>query len=150
MIASRPLRILQVEDTASDVFLTALALNQTQIPHSIQVMPTGRQAIEFLKRGEGFEDGSRPDLILLDLSLPGVNGEEVLEFIKSTEALKAIPVVIFTTQDSDEIQLRAYQHCANSYVVKPLDLAKFTTAVQSVVSYWSQTSTLVPQRRPRE
>jgi CheY-like chemotaxis protein len=147
MIARRPLRILQVEDTLSDVLLTARALNKAQIPHSMLVVPDGRQAIEFLKRGEGFEVGGRPDLILLDLSLTGVNGEEVLEFIKTTEALKAIPVVIFTTQDSDETQLRAYQRCANSYVVKPLDPAKFTTAVQSVVSYWSQTNALIPQRR---
>jgi CheY-like chemotaxis protein len=129
--------ILQVEDTAADSLLTANALKAS--PHTIRVIPDGQQALSFLQRGEGFADAPRPDLVLVDLSLPGLNGQEVLKFIKNDDALKTIPVVIFTTLDTDESQRRAYKNCANSYVLKPSDFAKFTAIIQSIALYWSQT-----------
>jgi CheY-like chemotaxis protein len=135
---NRPLIILQIEDTPSDAVLTALALKE--------VVPDGKQALLFLQHGDGFTGAPRPDLILLDLSLPGLNGQDVLRVIKNDPALKAIPVVIFTTLDTDESQLLAYTNCANSYVVKPLDFVRFTTIVQSIAAYWSQTSSLLPRR----
>jgi CheY-like chemotaxis protein len=133
----RPLMILQVEDTAADTLLTANALKD--LPHTIHVIPDGHQALLFLQHGDGFADAPRPDLILLDLSLPGLNGHEVLKFIKNDDALKTIPVVVFSTLDTDESQRRAYKNCANSYVLKPSDFAKFTATIQSIASYWSQT-----------
>jgi two-component system, chemotaxis family, response regulator Rcp1 len=143
---SRPINILQVEDTPSDALLTAHALNSAGIPHSIQVIGDGEQAIAFLKAADR-ENATRPDLILLDWSLPGMNGNEVLQFIKADPASKVIPVVIFTTQDSHANQLLAYEHCANSYVLKPSDLEGFVSAVQSIATYWSQTSVRVPVRQ---
>ena len=141
---NRPLNILQVEDTRSDVVLTAHALKSAGIPHSIRVAADGKEAIALLNRDVGFEHAIRPDLILLDLSLPGINGHEVLEFIKAHETLRTIPVVIFTTLASEESQVRAYRNNANSYVLKPLDLESFTAIVQSIASYWGQTSTIAP------
>jgi len=129
--------ILQVEDTAADSMLTAHALKDS--PHTIRVVPDGQQALSFLQHGDGFADAPRPDLILLDLSLPGLNGHEVLKFIKNDDALKTIPIVIFSTLDTDESQRRAYQNCANSYVLKPSDFARFTAIIQSIALYWSQT-----------
>jgi CheY-like chemotaxis protein len=142
---NRPLTILQVEDTPSDVVLTAHALRTVGIPYLIHVVRDGQQAVAFLKRDEGFSDAPRPDMILLDLSLPRLNGHEVLRVIKSDKSLRTIPVVIFTTLDTDEGQQLAYELCANSYVVKPPDLAKFSAAIQSIVSYWGKTSSLMPR-----
>jgi chemotaxis family two-component system response regulator Rcp1 len=129
--------ILQVEDTAADSLLTAHALKDS--PHTIRLIPDGQQALAFLRRGDGFADAPRPDLILLDLSLPGLNGQEVLKLIKNNDDLKTIPVVIFSTLDTDESQSRAYKNCANSYVLKPSDFAQFKAIIQSIASYWSQT-----------
>jgi CheY-like chemotaxis protein len=141
----RVINILQVEDTPSDAVLTEHALKSSGVPHSTRVITNGSDAITFLKNRDESHDGPRPDLILLDLSLPGVNGHEVLKFIKGDPELKRIPVVIFSTLASDESQLTAYGNSANSYVVKPLDLATFTSTVQSIALYWSQTSEVVPR-----
>jgi CheY-like chemotaxis protein len=144
-MVNRPLTILQVEDTPSDVVLTAYALKAGETPYVIHVVRDGQQAIEFLQRTKGFADAPRPDMILLDLSLPRLNGHEVLRVIKSDKSLRTIPVIIFTTLDTDEGQQLAYELCANSYVVKPLDLAKFTAAIQSIASYWGKTSSIMPR-----
>lgn len=142
---NRPLTILQVEDSPSDVVLTAHALRAGDIPYSIHVVRDGQQAVAFLTQGEGFGDAPRPDLILLDLSLPRLNGHEVLRVIKKDKVLRTIPVVIFTTLDTDESQQLAYELCANSYVVKPLDLSRFTATIQSITSYWANTSSMMPR-----
>jgi chemotaxis family two-component system response regulator Rcp1 len=142
---TRPLTILQVEDTPSDVVLTDYALKGGEIPYLIHVVRDGLQAVAFLKRDEGFSDAPRPHMILLDLSLPRLNGHEVLRVIKSDDSLRTIPVIIFTTLDTDESQKLAYELCANSYVVKPLDLAKFTSVIQSIASYWGKTSSIMPR-----
>src|SRR5277367_6008368 len=124
------LTILQVEDTPSDAILTAHALQTGDVPYSIHVVQDGRQAICFLNRQEGFANAPRPDLIILDLNLPGLDGHEVLKFIKDDEGLRAIPVVVFTTLATKESQLKAYEGRANSYVVKPQDLDSFTEKIQ--------------------
>jgi len=147
--SGRPMNILQVEDTRSDVVLTAHALKSAGIPYTLQVVGSGSEAISFLQRKEGFEGVPRPDLILLDLSLPGVNGHDVLKFVKSDSELKTIPVVVFTTMAAEESQVMAYENSANSYVLKPLDLEKFTSVVQSIAAYWCLTSSLVPVRTDR-
>jgi CheY-like chemotaxis protein len=135
----RPLIILQIEDTPSDAALTAEALKESDIPYTIRVVPDGKRALGFLKNAKGFEDAPRPDLILLDLDLPGLNGGEILRIIKNDEKLKIIPVIIFTTQGTEEVQRNAYENFANSFVVKPLDFAKFMETVQSIASYWFNT-----------
>jgi CheY-like chemotaxis protein len=136
----RPLRILQVEDMPSDAVLTAHALKAGDVPYSIHVVKDGKQALVFLQRGQGFAEAPRPDLILLDLSLPIMNGQKVLEFIKNHPSLKAIPVVIFTTFATDASKKLAYNHHANSYVTKPTDFAQFTSTIQSIAAYWGRVS----------
>src|ERR1700683_2762108 len=113
----RPITILQVEDTAADAQLTARAMNLVNIPHSLHVVTDGAKALEFLQRTGIYSKAPRPDLILLDLELPKLNGNEVLEFIKGDEQLKTIPVVIFSTQDTAASKKHAYELHANSYVV---------------------------------
>jgi len=140
------LTILQVEDTRSDAVLTAAALTAGGIPHVIHVVNDGKKAIAFLQHGPGYADSPRPDLILLDLGLPGLSGQEVLRFIKGDEILQTIPVVVFTTVDTDVSQQMAYKLHANSYVVKPMDLPAFTHIIQSIAAYWSEISSMMPRR----
>jgi CheY-like chemotaxis protein len=138
----RRLTILQVEDSPSDAALTAYALKMNGVPHSIHVVTDGRQAMQFLHRSGGHEHAPRPDLILLDLSLPGDDGHEVLRKIKNDSDLKAIPVIIFSTFDASAAQRVAYELHASSYVVKPNQLSTFVAAVQAIESYWSRTTAL--------
>lgn len=136
----RPLRFLQVEDTQGDAQMTALALKEGKIPHVLHVVTDGVQAIDFLTRIPPFAEADRPDLILLDLDLPRLKGDQVLEFIKGDESLKEIPVIIFSSHDTAESKHQAYRLHANSYVVKPLDIETFVERVQSIAEYWSNTS----------
>ncbi len=136
----RPLRILQVEDTPADAELTDYAMRDGVVPYSLQVVTDGAQALAFLKRSEPYCDAARPDLILLDMELPGVTGDQVLEFIKSDDDLKTIPVIIFSSYDTEDSKKHAYELYANSYVVKPMDMATFKQRVQSIAEYWRNTS----------
>jgi CheY-like chemotaxis protein len=136
----RPLRILQVEDSPADVELTAYAMRDGGLPYSLQVVTDGSQALAFLKRSESYCDAPRPDLILLDMELPGLTGDQVLEFVKSDDDLKTIPVVIFSSYDTEDRKKHAYELYANSYVVKPMDMATFKQKVQSIAEYWRNTS----------
>ncbi len=140
MSDGRPLIILQVEDTLSDAQMTAYALDLGEISHSMHVVSDGSQAMDFLRRTGQYCYAPRPDLILLDLELPILGGNEVLEFIKSDNHFKAIPVIIFSTQDTAESKAHAYELHANSYVVKPMDMATFVKRVQSIGDYWCNTS----------
>jgi chemotaxis family two-component system response regulator Rcp1 len=136
----RPVTILQVEDTLEDAQLTAYAIKSAEIPHAIHVVTDGAQAIDFLKQSEPFGDQPRPDLILLDLELPKLNGSEVLEFIKADDRLRTIPVIIFSTADNVESKKHAYELHANSYVVKPMLMDEFVKKVQAIANYWYNTS----------
>jgi chemotaxis family two-component system response regulator Rcp1 len=142
----RALSILQVEDTPSDAHLTAYAMHLADVPHSLHVVTDGSQALDFLKRAGRYADAPRPDLILLDLDLPRLHGSKVLEFIKQDDGLKTIPVIIFSTSDTAESKKHAYELHANSYVVKPMDLAAFTKKVRSIADYWCNTSETAPMR----
>jgi CheY-like chemotaxis protein/uncharacterized protein YjbJ (UPF0337 family) len=139
-MSRRPLIILQVEDTLTDVQLTAYAMKLGDIEHSMHVVSDGMQAIEFLTHSGRYITAPRPDLILLDVELPGRNGHEVLEFIKNEEELRTIPVIIFSNSESEESKQHAYQLHANSYVVKPTGMAAFTKTVQCIMDYWCNTS----------
>jgi CheY-like chemotaxis protein len=140
MTGSRPLIILQVEDSPADAALTAYAMQIGDIPYSMNVVNDGSKAIAFLEQVEPYKEAPRPDLILLDLDLPKMNGNEVLEFIKADESLMTIPVIIFSTHESPESKKHAYELHCNSYVVKPMDLDTFRERVQEIAQYWCNTS----------
>ena len=120
--------------------MTAFAMKQGNIPHVLQVVTDGVQAIDYLTRKAPFSDATRPDLILLDLDLPRLKGDQVLEFIKGDDSLKEIPVIIFSSHDTAESKHHAYHLHANSYVVKPIDMETFTAKVQAIAEYWWTTS----------
>lgn len=131
-----PIHILLVEDNEGDIILTMEALNEGKVTNKISVARDGEQAMQFLNKEGKYLRVDRPDLILLDINLPRVDGKEVLSYIKSTAALKAIPVVMLTTSTSEKDILDAYKNYASCYISKPVNLDKFFEVVQKIENFW--------------
>ncbi|HVL05344.1 MAG TPA: response regulator [Acidimicrobiales bacterium] len=142
----RPVRILLVEDSPSDVAMTIEALREGRIANEMHVVDDGEVAMDFLHREGEFADAPRPDLIILDLNLPRKDGREVLEEIKNDEDLKAIPVVVLTTSSAEADILRSYKLHANSYVTKPVGFEPFLAAVHAIEEFWLALVRLPPGR----
>ncbi len=134
--ALRAIEILMVEDNPGDVRLTREALKGGKVLNQLHVVEDGVAALDFLYRRPPHQNAPRPDLILLDLNLPKMDGREVLARIKSDDSLKIIPVVVLTTSQAEEDVLRAYRLSANCYVTKPVDLHQFNRIVQAVEEFW--------------
>jgi len=132
----KPLNILLVEDAPGDVRLVSEALKQLPISHVLTVAKDGEEALAQLRKGQEGGDASLPDLVLLDLNLPKINGHEVLKEIKNTSRLKRIPVVILTGSKSQEDILKAYDAHANCYITKPSELSEYFEAIQSLGDFW--------------
>jgi two-component system, chemotaxis family, response regulator Rcp1 len=131
-----PIEILLVEDSLADIELTKLGFREGKIANNLSVVRDGDEAMMFLRREGPFADAPRPDLILLDLNLPGKDGREVLEEIKSDQDLKKIPVVILTTSHAEEDIMRAYGLYANAYMTKPVGFEGFVQIIQGINDYW--------------
>lgn len=145
----RPVEILLVEDNPGDVRLTVEALKDGKIRNRLSVTKDGVQALSFL-RGEGeFACAPRPDLILLDLNLPRMDGRELLAEIKSDPLLKRIPVVVLTTSQSDKDIADCYELQANCYITKPVDLNRFMEVLHSIEDFWLSIVRLPPIKGKR-
>ena len=142
---TRAVDILLVEDSPSDVVLTREALRRAKIANELHVVERGEDALRFLYRLDPYTDVPRPDLVLLDLNLPGINGHEVLQTIKADDAFTSIPVVVLTTSAADEDIGAAYSHHVNAYVRKPIDFEAFLTTVRAVGDFWLAIVTLPPE-----
>jgi len=140
----RPIEILMVEDNPGDVRLTREALKGGKVWNRLSVVEDGEAAMDYLRRRPPFENAPRPDVVLLDLNLPKMDGREVLSRIKSDDALKIIPVVVLTTSQAEEDVLRAYRLSANCYVTKPVDLHQFNRIVQAIEDFWLTVVRLPP------
>lgn len=134
--AARPIEILMVEDNPGDVRLTREALKDGKVLNALHVVEDGVAALDFLFKRAPYENAARPDLVLLDLNLPKLDGRQVLAAIKSDPDLKVIPVVVLTTSEAEEDILSAYQLAANCYVTKPVDLHQFNRIVQAIEGFW--------------
>jgi two-component system, chemotaxis family, response regulator Rcp1 len=132
----RPIHILLVEDSPSDVAMTTAALREGRIANELHVVSDGAAAMSFVRHEGRYSEAPRPDLVILDLNLPKMDGREVLEQIKSDDDLKVIPVVVLTTSSSDEDIVRSYRLQANSYVTKPVGLEPFLAAVRGIEDFW--------------
>ena len=142
----KPANVLLVEDNKDDVELTLEALKDSRVRMETNVVFDGRSAMAFL-RGEGeYTHKPRPDLILLDLNLPLMDGREVLAEIRKDPNLTDIPVVILTTSDDEGDILKAYQLHASCYITKPVDFLRFTEIVKKIEGFWLQLVKL-PRRR---
>jgi two-component system, chemotaxis family, response regulator Rcp1 len=131
-----PLEILLVEDSPGDVRLTREAFQASKLPLRLHVAVDGLDAMAFLTHDGGYERAPRPDLILLDLNLPKMDGREVLARVKGDHSLKTIPVVVLTTSDDEADILKTYQLHANCYLKKPVHLAAFESMVESINDFW--------------
>lgn len=124
-----PIDVLLVEDNAADVELTVRALQRAKLRNRVRVARDGAEALEFLQ-------GHVPDLILLDLNLPKVDGRDVLERVKQDQRLQHIPVIVVTSSQAEEDIARSYRLNANAYVTKPINPAAFLKAVNAVGQFW--------------
>jgi CheY-like chemotaxis protein len=132
----RPIHILLDEDNPADVRLTQEALKEGKVQNTLSVVPDGVETLAFLRREGEHAEASRPDLLLLDLNMPRMDGREVLEEIKADPELRRMPVVVLTTSRSEEDILRAYDNYCNCYIQKPVDLDKFLEVVQAIEDFW--------------
>jgi chemotaxis family two-component system response regulator Rcp1 len=128
--------ILLVEDNPSDVLLTQIAMKQCKIVNNLHVAEDGEEALAFLRREGKHAGAPRPDLVLLDLNLPRMDGREVLATIKSDMALRTIPVVVLTTSDAERDVTQSYALHANAYITKPVDITQFVRVVRSLDDFW--------------
>jgi two-component system response regulator len=137
-MASKPATVLLVEDDETHAMLIKRCFERMDV-NNVHWLCDGEEAIDYLMhRGmyENKEDSPRPDLILLDLRLPKLDGHEVLKEIKSSDDLKTIPVVILTTSKNEYDVMKAYRHYANSYLIKPLGFDKFQKMTEDLGIYW--------------
>jgi len=132
----KPIEILLVEDSPGDVRLTREALREGKVSNQVHVADDGVEAMAFLRREGPYADAPRPDLVLLDLNMPRMDGREVLAEMKADDALRSIPVVILTTSAAEEDVVKSYDLHANCYVTKPVDLDQFMRVVQSIEDFW--------------
>lgn len=130
------LQILLVEDNEGDILLTLEAFKELKVNNKVEVVRDGAEAIEFLKNEGQYSNSTIPNLILLDINMPKMNGIEVLEFIKNNDRLKKIPVVMLTTSCSETDIAACYERAANCFITKPMDFNKFLDIVQSIESFW--------------
>ena len=135
----QPLTILHVEDNTDHAQLIARSLKKNRVANAIQHVVDGEEALDYLFFRGKYKDESfapRPQIILLDLRLPKVDGLEVLRTIKTTETLSMIPVVILTSSEAERDVARAYEYHANSYLVKPVGFDRFSELMQQLGFYW--------------
>ena len=141
-VIGRPIEILLVEDSPSDVLLTREALARSKLLNTIHVVDNGEDALAFLRREGRFSQAQRPDLVLLDLNLPRKDGREVLQEIKTDDRLRLIPVVVLTSSNAEDDVLKSYDFHANCYICKPVEFDKFAQAMKCVGDFWFAVVTL--------
>ncbi len=131
--------ILLVEDNRMDIELTLDAFREARLDNDIRVLETGEAALDYiLSRGE-FADRSAyplPDIVLLDIKLPGISGIDVLKTIKETPGLKRLPVIILTSSRDERDRITSYDYGVNSYLVKPISFESFLETVKTIIDYW--------------
>jgi chemotaxis family two-component system response regulator Rcp1 len=133
---NRPMEVLLVEDSPGDVRLTKEAFREANTYLRLHVATDGVEAMAFLRREGIHVDAPRPDIILLDLNLPKMDGREVLAHIKDDASLKTIPTVILTTSEAEVDIVKSYQLHANCYLNKPVQLDTFESLVKSINGFW--------------
>lgn len=133
---AKPIEILLIEDNPGDARLAQEALRGAKVRNNLSWVPDGVEALGFLKRESKYAAAPRPDLILLDLNLPRIDGREVLIAIKSDDKFRRIPVVILTTSQAQEDIQHAYHLNANCYISKPVDLDQFMRIVKTIEDFW--------------
>ena len=141
----KPIHILLVEDNEGDILLTKEAFESGKIINTLSVVKDGKEAIDFLTKKGKYATTTLPDLLLLDINLPKKNGHEVLQFIKADVNLKQIPVIMLTTSSAEADIITAYQHYANCYITKPVEMETFLDIISKIETFWISIVTLPSQ-----
>ena len=128
--------VLLVEDDPGDVLMTREAFADNKVTNRLSVVSDGVSALEYLRKEGEYADVTTPDLILLDLNLPRMDGREVLSALKQDERLRSIPVVVLTTSEAEEDIVRSYSLHANAYVTKPVDFDRFIEVVRQIDEFF--------------
>jgi CheY-like chemotaxis protein len=134
--AVRPIEVLLVEDDEGDVLMTREALEEGKVLNRLNVVGDGVEAINYLRRTANHRRATRPDLILLDLNLPKIDGRQVLAEVKGDPGLRRIPIVVLTTSEAEEDVLRSYDLHANAYVTKPVDFDRFVEVIRQIDEFF--------------
>jgi chemotaxis family two-component system response regulator Rcp1 len=130
------IRILLIEDNPGDVRLTQEALSEGRLDNEILIARDGEEGLDCVYSRGKFAGYPRPDIILLDLNLPRIDGQEVLRIIKTDSSLRRIPVIVLTTSKAEEDILRAYDLDANAYITKPVDVDEFLKVIRATEDFW--------------
>lgn len=131
--------VLLIEDSDEDYEVTLRVFKMAGLSNPIYRCNNGDSALDYLHRRPPYdspEKAPRPAVILLDLNLPGTDGREILDEIKSTESLKKIPVIVLTTSNTEEDIIECYSYGANSYIKKPMAIEQYAEAIRRVKDYW--------------
>ncbi len=135
-VTCKPIEVLLVEDNPGDVVLTVEAFQGGKMTNHLSIVEDGEEAMAYLRQEGRYADAAAPDLILLDLNLPKMDGREVLQEIKKDEHLRRIPVVILTTSTAEQDILKTYDLHANCYINKPVNFDEFLTVVRAIENFW--------------
>jgi CheY-like chemotaxis protein len=144
-LPQRRFDILLIEDNEADVGLTIAAFRDALVDAHVHCVRDGEKAMDFLRRAGEYADATRPDLVILDLSLPKRSGFDVLEEMKADPRLKSIPVIVMSGSDREEDQARAYRLQAGAYMVKPADKDQYFAAIRSIKELWIHNVTPAPK-----
>ncbi|HEU5046808.1 MAG TPA: response regulator [Rickettsiales bacterium] len=142
MPMGRRAEVLLVEDNEGDIELTEMAFLQSRTPSRLWVSHNGQEALDFLMKKDSFGQSPTPDIILLDLNMPRMDGKTFLDVLKRDESLRIIPVIVFTSSNAPKDIAEAYQKHANSYIIKPFSLEEYSEVVKQVEDFWIKLSQL--------
>ncbi|MEI6946407.1 response regulator [Paraflavisolibacter sp. H34] len=133
---NKEVHILLVEDNEGDIVLTREAMHEAQLHNKMDVARDGEEALQFLRKEGRFREAVTPDLILMDINLPRLDGKEVLSIIKMDDFLKIIPVIMLTTSNSEKDVMESYLNHANCYITKPVKLSDFMDVIHTIRDFW--------------
>jgi two-component system response regulator len=141
---TRAAEVLLVEDNENDLELTRIGFKRSKLMLNLHHAKDGVECMKFLRKQGAYANAPRPDLILLDLNMPRMNGQEVLAEIVADDALCTLPVIVLTTSTDEEEILKMYKLRCSSYIAKPVDFEQFLRVVQSMADYWFTVVVLPP------
>ena len=136
--SERPIDILLIEDNPGDIRLTRIAFEEARVRNDLHVVQNGGDALDYLRQRGEYSEVPRPDIVLLDLNLPGMSGFDILETVKKDVDLKAIPVIVLTSSDAEEDIVKSYEEHANAFLKKPVDADEFIDLARSLGEFWIQ------------
>jgi CheY-like chemotaxis protein len=145
LVRGRPAVILLAEDNENDVVITRLGFERAKLAVDLHHVFNGEECMAFLRKAGRYADAPTPDIIMLDLNMPRMDGIEVMEAIGNDDRLKHLVIVVLTSSDADEDVLRSYKLRCSSYLVKPIKFEAFAKMIQSLGEYWFALATLPPK-----